>query len=519
MGKERIKIKRQIKSNQSDSKSHNAHQKTLMFCSAFLWLISLFMVGFYANDAIYGFNIFMLLLKFLSILPKLITSGYSIFMLFKLVFVTSGLAGWAIFANFIYLWILFKLMYQKKPWVAPVLMILLASLAFTLREIPDNNGNMVVITSWGHGAFVWGFALILMFAAVFDERKFRSYFETILPYAIVLITLFSSLMLLKHWQWQNANSDERKRLFVKNAALNVFKPSGIAYHQPPEYLPDMGQVMEIVGNVQSDRGKMVVVANDIKFKLPDVFVYQGYLIDTQTNNHVVISPNTIKTAYRYEITTTHNGRAVQSLYDVAQNQEIWRSEVMRRVYQNRNHLNDTKYPDFDDEMAALWSTSTPFPVAQWQNAAKMDLPKQTWFTQKCPVQPIPDVLKKLSSSIEKDYLNLDNKIAYLRQAEHNDNAQFWCNEDWIAVLRIAHHENLNIIYSVRFFDVAIHQRNNFAHIATFRLPNEERGHIAKPLFEKYSNDAINHIQSIELNGNHVFLKHPLGETFMPKNKP
>lgn len=455
------------------TESKRATKNILIITSIILWFISLPMVGFHA-DADY-FGLFILLLAPLAWI---------------------GLpAGLAVYANLFYWWVGFVLSIEKKPDFSVLLMIGLASLTFFLRGVPLGNGDTATVYAWGHGAFVWGFAIILMAGAVWDTRPFYSIKRTLAPYFITFLVILLALFGLKYWQWSNANTDERERYFPFGSAFGVFIPSGIPYNPPPT-LSDNDVPIEVVGDLQK-RYKIHLKAGEVRFSLPDMFIYQGYLVDIR-EQELVFTPTNIKAKYRYQVNAIDNNRGKQYLYDNRTNKVIWESEL--KFYDGR--YKKDKYPDFDYDIARL------FNAPKWEYIPPEN-PKYSSFGTQCPIQPIPDGLKHLDF-LNEDFLHLDNQIRFFIFEKYK-NLGLFCNDDFVLKIEITKPQQ----FDFRVY-VQIYRRNDLREITRFYSPQNNTNSNNYSLLEQYEEDLINTIQHIELKENQVIIKYPTGQVVFYK---
>lgn len=369
--------------------------KILMIGSIILWVISLPMIGFYADTTYFGLFI-------LSLIP----------------FAWLGLpAGLAVYANFFYWWIVFSLMLNQKPKTSILFMVGLALLTITLREVPrGESGSMATVYAWGYGAFVWGFAIILMAGAVWDTRPFYSIKQILAPYFIAFLVILLSLFGLKYWQWSNANIYEKERYFPdKQVAFGVFTPSGIHYeNQPfPKDLPNTNILLEL--ETDSDIELLeyrsfpegfaeprLVVGNQ-NFELPNQFLYNGYKI-SKARNFYLIEKSNIQSIYRYRIQNIANDKLRLSLYNNKEQSEIWYSEVDK----NR-HINI-----FEKQISTVFK-QPEYPLS------KTTFIQQYNFTDPCPIEILPKGLNKGDAK----YLQVDNKLIPIT----NDNKKLGADVD------------------------------------------------------------------------------------------
>lgn len=460
-----------------------SHQKKLIIISLILWVISLFMNGFYTgfytdNKPFIGYEIL----------------GYS-FAAFLLPPI-----GWAVYANFTYLIAALKLLSDKEAPLSPALTLILMSLTFSKRELSNRIFIDADIISYGYGMFLWMFALILLIAAAWDKRKSRSFITYSLPYFTLFFIVASGLFYNKYQQWQMANIDERTRYLPAGAAIGLFQPSGIEYHPLPKQLPNNNGLVEIETNLNYN-----LIYNEIKnkyfsFYLPETFLYNGYQITPSST--VFAIPNKTQANYRYRIylAPSHSNekpRAVVSIYDTVNQKEIWHNDVILTP-------SGREYPRFDDEIKALFKFKEP------ELPDKMILPAQAQFTSACPVKPLPIELTPLIQNNSQGFINLDGRISKLNQSKTE---YLFCNDDMVLVLNIDSHQFK--------FNAKILQRNNFNYSVHFTLPNqsEDDNKILYKLFKLYKNRHKQQmVHSIDLNGKELLLRHELGSTLLIMNE-
>lgn len=456
------------------TESKRATKNILIITSIILWFISLPMVGFHA-DADY-FGLFILLLAPLAWI---------------------GLpAGLAVYANLFYWWVGFVLFIEKKPDFSVLLMIGLASLTFFLRGVPLGNGNTAMVYAWGYGAFVWGFALILMAGAVWDTRPFYSIKRTLVPYFITFLVILLALFGLKYWQWSNANTDERERYFPKGSAFGVFVPSGIPYNPPPK-LSNNDVPIEVVGDLHKHY-EIHLKAGEVEFSLPDMFIYQGYLVDIR-GKELVFTPTNIKAKYRYQVNAINNNRGKQYLYDNRTNKVIWESEL--KFYDGIY-----KYPDFDYDIIKL------FNAPKWEYVPPKK-PKYSSFGTQCPIQPIPDSLKHLDF-LNKYFLHLDNQIRFFIFEEYK-NPGLFCNNDLVLKIEI---RKTKLSSEQIGFDVHtyIYRRSDLRKITELYFSQNDATSNNHKILKQHQENFINAIQRIELKENQVIIKYPSGQVVFYK---
>lgn len=482
--------KHQIRKSSRQEAFH--YNKALFLSSIIFWFASLLMVGFYSYETFFGIGI-LLLLPIAWISPP---------------------AGLAVYANIFYWFAVLFLLRNKKPKISLYLMVILALFTFTLREIPyGESGNMASVRIWGYGAFVWGFALILLIGAVKDRRQNYSALEILLPYFSVFLAIISATLFYKNYQWKHANTDERQRYFPKFSAFAPgFKPSGIEYRPPPTHLPNNHLPVEISPDRDVELG---VFNSEFKiekyFYLPESFIYKGYQISRpyQDSNTYIIEKSSIQAAYRYDVVKIKDNQARQSIFDIQQNKEIWYSDV---------NLNQSKiYPDFNFEIKKLFGQSLPK-----EQDIKVTLPTTGKWTSSCSIQPIPaDAMFLLYSlkknkydkydetQIRENFIYLDNKIIELDQ---NNTSHLYCNADVILELNIGQSEVRSKFY----------HRNTlispYQFEFEFRLTDNPFPPELQKLYDKYKGDSAKKIQSIELTEQGLLLKHEFGETLLLNQK-
>lgn len=173
----------------NNQKSYNRNN-ILLVCSIGLWFISLLLVGFYVGESAWF--------------------GGGILMLMPLAWIAAP-AGLAVYANIFYWFAILSLLRNKEPKISLNFMVILALLTLTLREVPKNEaGHMSSVDIWGYGAFVWGFALILLIGAVKDRRQNCSVLKILLPYFNVFLAIISATLFYKNYQWKHANIYEKE---------------------------------------------------------------------------------------------------------------------------------------------------------------------------------------------------------------------------------------------------------------------------------------------------------------------
>lgn len=483
--------KHQIRKSSRQEAFH--YNKALFLSSIIFWFASLLMVGFYSYEVFFGIGI-LLLLPIAWISPP---------------------AGLAVYANIFYWFAVLFLLRNKKPKISLYLMVILALFTFTLREIPyGESGNMASVHIWGYGAFVWGFALILLIGAVKDRRQNYSALEILLPYFSVFLAIISATLFYKNYQWKHANTDERKRYSSYFSQFSSFaprfKPSGIEYRPPPTHLPNNHLPVEI----SPDRDvELDMLYNKFKiekyFHLPESFIYQGYKISQpyQNSDTYIIEKSPIQAAYRYDVVKTKDNQARQSIFDIQQNKEIWYSDVK---------LNESKiYPNFNLEIAELFSQ--PLPKKQ---DIEVTLPTTGKWTSSCSIQPIPAEAifllysftknryhKYNETKIRENFIYLDNKIINFFQLK---NSHLYCNAHFILELQI----------DISHATIRVYQSDSFIKIANlqFNLPDNTSNLEFKNLYKKYKKKSAENIQSIELTEQGLLLKHEFGETLLLNQK-
>lgn len=371
-----------------------------------------------------------------------------------------------------------------------------------------------LVVSWGYGAIAWGLALILLTIAAWVSHVHLSHRKIM----VVLMMIFSGIVFgfwklkqFKDWQWENATIEERKLYLRPYVAFGNFKSSGELKNALPKQLPNNQLPVEITGNLyfyakrsQSYKEEVRWWYHEMPFDLPKVLLYQGYLVDMRHPDYTTFTPSQLQAAYRYQVQGNEKTQAVQSLHDIAKNQEIWRSDVKELSPQMGG-----KSHNFDAEMIQL------FPVPELTNSTPdMDLPKHSVFKEICPVQAIPDVLKKTIA--EEDALYLDNRIFVSNKLLHYrmiGEPSLWCNERWVAFLEI----DANPKEQFYQFVVTIHQRHDFKRQGDFSLINKQNNQANIDdfaLLKKYGQQAHNHIHELEIKDDKLIIKHELGETVL-----
>lgn len=448
--------------------------KTLMTSSIILWVISLPMIGFYADTTYFGLFILMLIPLAWIGLP----------------------AGLAVYANLFYWWAGFVLSTEKKPDFSTLLMIGLASLTFFLRGVPLGSGGTATVYAWGYGAFVWGFAIILMAGAVWDTRPFYSIKRTLAPYFITFLVILLALFGLKYWQWSNANIYEREDYFPnKQVAFGVFTPSGIHYeNQPfPKELPNNHQLIEIKTDNTIDLsehrefnvtfGEPQLRLHHQIIKLPNQFLYQGYKI-SKADNFYIIEKSDIQPIYSYHIQTINSEKIRLSLHDIKQQREIWYSE-----------MNPNRHIDiFKNQLNSLF------------HQPQYPIPKTTFvqeynFTDHCPIEPFP---KELNQGDTK-YLQVDNKLIPVR----SDDKKLFCQNNNMALIEYLH----GSLY------VNIIQRDNFVKLLSTNILIRDHSEL-QALYDvnKSKSEFLTYIYSAHLTKDGILLRHKNGETLLPIKK-
>lgn len=457
--------------------NHFTEEKTvssiLLRYSIILWFVSVLLVGFYttAPSESYFFGWFILMLMPFA---WLLVAG-----------------GWAVYANLFYWWYVVRLRSGKSPQVSIWLMIFFALQTFLLREVPrGTSGADDDVIAWGYGAFLWGFALILLAGTAWDKRKFRSHWHTIKPYLIVFASILAATFTLKYWQWQHANIYERKQYLHILAAFGVFKPSGVHYaHNPfPANLPHTDVPLEVDGEIVFSNWYPTVASIQVgeqNFKLPNVFLYQGHKI-TNTSHYFIVEKSDIQAKYRYRVENMGNEKARLSLYDVAQQKEIWHSEESLKKYERL----------FDAQI------KTVFRQPEYTEPATQSLPPQAMFTETCPVAPSPNLTTYA--------LRWDNKVSSFETTHY---LTLFCQDNMVLVMKAGYSFESNHRYPEKIY---LMQRDNIKYLGIFQLSEESKNQEFTQLFFKYKRDIVPHIQSIELNGQDLLMKHEFGTTLFHK---
>lgn len=452
-----------------EEKSNHMTKKTLANFSVVLWAISLLLVGFHARDTWYGLMI----------------------LLFSPLAFLGGLGGLAAYANWFYWWVCLRLALRKQPFIATFLMMGLALLTLVFEEPLGASGSYASVQYWGYGAVVWGFSLLVMAAAVWDKRLFHSRKQVLKPYMIVFVAMMLGLFGLKLWQWQHANIYERKQYLPFQAAFGMFKPSGEHFvHNPfPENLPHTDVPLEVVGDIVFSSTLLTTASIQVgeqNFKLPNVFLYQGHKI-INTSHYFIVEKSDIQAKYRYRVENMGNEKARLSLYDVAQQKEIWHSEESLKKYERL----------FDAQI------KTVFRQPEYKEPAKQSLPPKATFTETCPIAPAPNLTTYA--------LRWDNKVSFFETERY---LTLFCQDNMVLVMNVGDWSHL-MAYPREIY---VLQRDNMAYLGIFQLSAQADNKELKRLFSKYKPNIVPHIQSIELNGQDLLMKHEFGTTLFHKQK-
>lgn len=295
-GKQILKYKLASTSKQKNQLSSEV--KLLLWISFGLWIYSLLGLGFYATDnhPIYGLLILLLGTLFGWF------AGVPFF------------SSFAVYANYFYLFALFRLTFGNKiPTTSVKLMLALASLTVLLKRVMINEaGGYASIDAWGWGAIWWGLSLITLTIATYTQNGKISLKKSLPITASIYAIVILPLLVLFGYQYSIANEQEKATYFEPGilgidlseeekhnsetpnpySALRILLTGGTAfslnsfshikYTQAPK-LPE-NSVLQINGNIDfTDNWSLMV--DDLAFHLPSTFVHQGKLYQRQEDRH------------------------------------------------------------------------------------------------------------------------------------------------------------------------------------------------------------------------------------------
>ncbi|MBQ9601247.1 MAG: hypothetical protein IJR46_04470 [Neisseriaceae bacterium] len=302
-------MKYKVASTSKQKNQLSSEVKLLLWISFGLWIYSLLGIGFYAgSESTYGWVI-LLLGTFGGWF-----AGEPFF------------SGFAVYANYFYLFALFRLTFGNKiPTTSVKWMLALASLTVLLKEVMINEevlingaGRYASIDAWGWGAIWWGLSLITLTIATYTQNG-RIPLKKSLPitasiYAIVILPL----LVLFGYQYRIANEQEKATYFEPGilgidlseeekhnsetpnpySALRILLTGGTAFsvnsfshikYTPAPTLPE-NSVLQINGNIDFTNNWSLMV-DDLTFHLPSTFVHQGKLYQHQDSRHTFFINN------------------------------------------------------------------------------------------------------------------------------------------------------------------------------------------------------------------------------------
>lgn len=438
--------------------------RVLLIASLAVWFISLLLPAFYVsrNGAAWGWIILMLMPVAWFIVP----------------------AGLAVYANLFYAYAVIRFFSGKKPHISIIIMLLLAALTFTLREVPQGlSGHWSSVYAWGYGALVWGYSLILLAGAAWDKQGSHRLFKFLLPYIIVFIGIACGITALKMHQWQQFNVYERAKYLTPLTAFTLVQPSGIhyVYQKLPNTLPNLdiplGVDGKIVLNTHDNARAFIELANSY-FELPNVFLYQGYKI-TNAKRFFIVEKSDIQAAYRYQIENKGNNKVRLSLYDIPQGQEIWSSE---EELDRDEHFVDKEIPNLFRQPESIEPEKKP-------------MPSKIILTEACTAPAFP--------SLKSKGLYLGNQVTFFDKEDHQ---ALLCNDDAALIISVKYH-----YHEPFFLKFYLIQRDGLHYWATYYLPDEMYDDKFKALFHTYPN-MVEHIHSVETTTKGLLIKHEFGET-------
>lgn len=141
--------------------------------------------------------------------------------------------GWAVYANWFFLFATVRLYGGKSPKGSVVAMLLLAATLplFTGVIQDEGSGTVLPVISWGWGVVLWlGSLSLLASAAAIHARLLPASASKVIP--LVLAFLLAPVLFVNLRQWQEANAQEREMLLPIGVAFTRADLCGVPFTWP-----------------------------------------------------------------------------------------------------------------------------------------------------------------------------------------------------------------------------------------------------------------------------------------------
>ncbi|NHZ41482.1 hypothetical protein [Massilia aquatica] len=145
--------------------------------------------------------------------------------------------GWAVYANPFFLYAAWRLCMGKVPRKSIVLMLLFAASFALLNGIPGVTiGHGPQAVSWGWGAFMWLWSLVLLTAATAARRSIIGV-RGALVLGLLMVLSFVAAVTLHGRQWRAAGDEDREVLLPPGMIFTTSDLCPVALISPPPDVP------------------------------------------------------------------------------------------------------------------------------------------------------------------------------------------------------------------------------------------------------------------------------------------
>jgi hypothetical protein len=154
--------------------------------------------------------------------------------------------GWAVYANLFFVAVVFALYRNRTPRVSVVLMLFLAAtLPLFSGVIQDaGSGTKLPVVSWGWGAVLWLYSLILVATAAGLRAGIVNRTATKVMGGVLAVA-FLSIVALNYWQWLKANEQEKDVYLSKGMAFTVTDFCDIPFSWPKNALVPANETVSL----------------------------------------------------------------------------------------------------------------------------------------------------------------------------------------------------------------------------------------------------------------------------------
>lgn len=234
---------------------------------------------------------------------------------------------------------------DKKPVILAILTFTLGLSSFLMSNIMttgDKGTHNAPIQSWGWGAILWIVAyafLLLGTVKIAYPARVRQ-----LRYWIAVIAAMSlAVFMLGRYQYQQANLEERGRLFTSLTAFTTQGVSNIPYY-PLDISVDENTLIEVKGQLKNFQ---FLTAGAFEIPLPQKFMHQNKIYSVL--NGFLIQQEFVEDKYPDLVInlTSQDDEADLTIFDTRQNAVVWQAPLLLQTGQGDGYYNyQFQYPDY-----------------------------------------------------------------------------------------------------------------------------------------------------------------------------